>query len=96
LSDDDKLNRDIVRGAQAHALMQHDLLQEAFARLEADYIAAWRASPARDTDGRERLWQAVNVVGLVRSHLVKIVSDGKLAQRQLDELAGRNPAAKPR
>jgi hypothetical protein len=86
---EDKLSRDIVRGAQAKALIDNELLAEAFARLDADYIAAWRATPARDTDARERLWQATQIVGLVRDHLAAVLSNGKLAQRQLDDLAAR-------
>jgi hypothetical protein len=86
---DDKLHRDSVRGAQAKALIDNELLAEAFARLDADYIAAWRATPARDTDARERLWQATQIVGKVRDHLTSVLNNGKLAQRQLDELAAR-------
>jgi hypothetical protein len=89
----DKLAAAIGRGARARELLGNELLQHAFARLEADYISAWRQTPARDTDARERLWQAVNIVGKVRDHLVTIVNDGKLAQRELDDLTGRNPAA---
>jgi len=84
-----KLHESISRGARAEALLQNDLLQEAFVRLEQDYVEAWRVSPARDTDGRERLWQAVNVVAKVRDHIVKVVNDGKLSQRHLDELTRR-------
>ncbi len=83
---EDKLNRDIVRGARAAELLTSELLQECFATLERDYIEAWKIAAARDTDGRERLWQAVNIVGKVRGHLVKVANDGKLAQRQLQEL----------
>jgi hypothetical protein len=83
---EDKLQRDIVRGARAHELLKNELLKESFATLERDYIEAWKITPARDTDGRERLWQAVNIVGKVRDHLVKVANDGKLAQRHLNEL----------
>jgi hypothetical protein len=83
---DDKLQRDVVRGARAAELMKNELLVEAFARLEADYLEAWKISPARDTDGRERLWQAVNVVGKVRDHLGKVAAAGRLAQQQIDNL----------
>ena len=88
---EDKLQAAISRGARAEALLGNELLQEAFARLEQDYIEAWRISPARDTDGRERLWQAVNIVGKVRDHLVKVINDGKLSQRHLNELARTAP-----
>lgn len=84
---EDKLQAAISRGARAEALLGNELLQEAFARLEQDYIEAWKTSPARDNDGRERLWQAVNIVGKVRDHLVKVINDGKLSQRHLNELA---------
>jgi hypothetical protein len=87
--DEDKLQAAIERGARAEALLQNELLQEAFAALERDYVEAWKLTPARDTDGRERLWQAINVVGKVRDHMVKVVNDGKLSQRHLSELARR-------
>jgi hypothetical protein len=91
---DDKLHRDIVRGGKAHELINSELLQEAFARLERDYIAAWRETPARDTDARERLWQAVNIVGKVKEHLGIVARDGRMAQRQLDELIKAQEQAK--
>ena len=82
-----KLNADMARRARAEALMGNELLQEAFARLEERYIEEWRVSQFRDTDARERLWQAVNILGKVKDHLAKIVRDGKLAQREIDQLA---------
>ena len=39
--------------------------------------------------GRERLWQAVNVLGKVKDHLTRVVADGRLAQRQLSDLVHR-------
>src|ERR1700682_2946083 len=82
-----KLNADLARQARAQALLGNELLQEAFARLEDRYIEEWRVSQFRDTDARERLWQAVSILGKVKDHLAKIVSDGKLAQREIDQLA---------
>jgi hypothetical protein len=95
---DYKLQNAINRGQRAEAMLKDDLLKETLDTLERDYIAAWRQSPARDTDGRERLWQAVQVVGKMRDHLVTVLNNGKLAQRQLDELIEREKSAarKPR
>jgi predicted metal-dependent hydrolase len=81
---DDKLETAINRGAQAETLLRNELLQEAFAALDAEYIKAWRVTPARDTIAREKLWQAVNVLGKVRDHLGKVVNDGKLAQAEVN------------
>ena len=82
----DKLQAAVDRGQRAKTLLENELLQEAFKTLEDDYTAAWKTWPAADTAGRERLWQAVNVLGKVREHLARIVADGKLAQRELSDL----------
>jgi predicted metal-dependent hydrolase len=80
----EKLNADLARRARAEELMANELLQEAFATLEARYIEEWRVTQFRDTDARERLWQAVNVLRKVKDHLARVVSDGRLAQREID------------
>jgi hypothetical protein len=82
----DKLAAAIERGARARALLDNELLRGAFKTLEDDYTAAWKTWPAADTAGRERLWQAVNVLGKVRDHLGRVVADGKLARRELNDL----------
>ena len=89
--DDIALNKAIERAARADALQRDELLSEALEALDGDYVKAWRATHARDTDARERLWQAVNIVGKVRDHLATAVNNGKLAQRQLDDLAKGRP-----
>jgi hypothetical protein len=82
----DKLAAAIERGARARALLDNELLRDAFKTLEDDYTAAWKTWPAADRDGRERLWQAVNVLGKVRDHLARVIADGRLAQRELSDL----------
>ena len=54
--------------------------------LDEEYVKAWQTWPAADTAGRERLWQAVNVLGKVRDHLGRVLADGKLAQREFNDL----------
>ncbi len=79
---EDKLQSAIAKAARAEALLRDELLTGAFAGLEADYIKAWRG-PRRATPMRAIGWQAVQIVGLVRDHLARLVTDGKLAQREL-------------
>jgi hypothetical protein len=81
-TDEDKTERAISRGAR-EALLGNELLQEAFAVLDTSYVQAWRTAPVRDAQMREKLWQAVNIVGKVKDHLARIVADGKLAQADL-------------
>jgi hypothetical protein len=81
----------IDRGQRAQELLDNELLRQAFKTLEDDYTAAWKTWPAADRDGRERLWQAVNVLGKVRDHLGRVVANGKLARRELGDLVHRTP-----
>jgi hypothetical protein len=87
--DDIALNKAIERAARAEALQRDELLSEALEALDRDYVKAWRATHARDTDARERLWQAVQVVAKVRDHLAHLIAGGRLAQRELDDIAAR-------
>jgi len=86
MTDEIKLNNDTSRAAQAEALLRNELLQEAFTSLEKRYIEEWLVTQFRDTDARERIWTALNVLGKVRDQLGHVVTNGKLAQRELDML----------
>lgn len=88
-TDENKLHAAVDRQAQAESLMRNELLTEAFMKLEELYITAWRGSAALDTEAREKLWQAVQIVGKVRGHLTSIVANGRLAQREIEDLALR-------
>ncbi len=87
MSDESKLNAEAARGARAEILLRNELLQEAFTVLEARYVEEWRVTQFRDTDARERLWQAVNILRKVKDHLGATIANGKLAQRELDDIA---------
>lgn len=85
--DEDKLSIAAAKAVRASDLLANDLLTEAFKGLEDSYTAAWRAATIDDVSGREKLFLAINIVGKVRDHLSKIVTNGKLAQAELTELA---------
>lgn len=87
MTDEIKLNQEQSRGARAKALLENELLTEAFAQLEAAYVERWRQTHIDDERGREKLFIAVNVVGKVKAHLGTIVANGSVAAKQLDELA---------
>jgi hypothetical protein len=87
MSDESALDRAAARAVRAEALLDDELLNEAFAALEKSYIAAWRATTVDDAGGREKLFLAINIVGKVRDHLAGVVANGKLAQAELKELA---------
>jgi hypothetical protein len=81
------LEQAAARAVRAQALLDDELLAEAFNALEASYTSAWRRTTIDDAAGREKLFLAVNIVGKVRDHLSSVVANGKLAQAELKELA---------
>ncbi len=87
MSMEDKKAAAIARGKRAELLLKDELVIESFETLKKDYYAGWVATSPRDTDGRERLWHAAQIIGKVQDHLRRVMSDGKLEQRELDDLA---------
>lgn len=87
MTDESKLDQAVNRAVRAQALLDDDLLAEAFAGLEESYTGAWRSTAIDDVGAREKLFLAINIVGKVRDHLTAMVAGGKLAQAELKELA---------
>ena len=71
------------RGQRAEELLRNELLQETIATLRSEYVSAWSRTSAKDTDARERLWQAYQIVGIVEEQLKKIAVDGRIATKDL-------------
>jgi len=86
---EDRLQGAIAKGAQAESLLRNELLTEAFKVLEADYIKAWSATDPSQADARENFWRAVQILADVRRHLLKLANNGKIAQRELADLADK-------
>lgn len=90
MSDEFKLGEAIHKGYQAEIELERT--KDAFAILKREYIAAWETTPLRDTEGRERLWQAVQIVGKVENHLISVMANGRVAERDLKHLrTGKKP-----
>lgn len=84
-----KVRESMERGEKASALLRNELLQEAFSQLETDFIQAWKASSVEDSQNRERLYMLCQNLSALRGYLEGVVTDGKLAKAQLDELQNR-------
>ncbi len=87
MTDEVALERDRLRGQRAERLLSDEILVQGFSSLEETYLQAWRDTKYHDTDGRERLWQAVQIVGKVKTHLQSVVNSGKIAKSELDQIA---------
>lgn len=82
MTDEGKLVQEIDRGRQAQELLEHELMQEAFKTIRETYLSQWEASPARDTEGRERIWTYLKQLEQLKAHLQSVLETGKMATQQ--------------
>ena len=74
---------EVARGQRAQAILDDPLVGEAFAAIERECIAEWRRAPARDVEGRERIWLMLKLAGRLRAHFESVVASGKLAGERI-------------
>jgi len=79
-----KLFEEQDRGAQAESLLRNPILVEAFDVLSETYLNAWKESPVKAEDDRERIFLMYKNLLAVRAHLEEIVNTGKLANLELN------------
>lgn len=80
-----RLMVEIERARQAQDLIEHPLFKEALEMYRQRLQQEWADSPARDTEGRERLWLMQKTVSVVEGHLRTLMETGKLASIQLQQ-----------
>ena len=81
------LPQEDARGAKAREILEEPLIIEAFGKIEAEILTAWEDSPARDTEGREKLYQMLMLSRKVKRHFESVVMTGEMARRTLAEYA---------
>ena len=85
MADDEfAMRKAMERAAIAQQFLENSIVVEAFAELEASYLNAWKAAQPRDTEGREKLWMAVQIIGKVKTHLEQTAAHGRLASQQIE------------
>lgn len=82
--DEGKLGEQINAGYRAENELR--MTADAFVALRGQYVEAWEKTALSDQYGRERLWQAVQILGKVESHLRTAVANGKVSEADLKRL----------
>ncbi len=77
------LDQRLHLGQQAKDLLDNEAFIAAFEATEKEVIDQWTNSPARDAEGREKLWQYLMLLRKVRANLQTTLETGKLAQLEL-------------
>lgn len=77
------LDRRLDLGNRAKEVLDNEAFTAAFEATEQEVIEQWTNSPARDAEGREKLWQYLMLLRKVRANLQTTLETGKLAQLEL-------------
>jgi len=80
----------VLRAEKAEALLRNELLTEAFDYLEQQFIQAWRSSGIGEAEDRERIYQLSQNLEALKGYFQTVISDGKMAQSQIDEVKRRS------
>ena len=68
------------RERRAQALIDDELLNEAFDALKEDLMNRWSNSGSADLEARESIWLAMRLLDKIHGHITSIVETGHMAK----------------
>lgn len=77
------LEQRLYQGDQAKLIVENEAFTNAFDAIEKDVIEQWKSSPARDEDGREKLWTYLQMLHKLKASLTTTMETGTLARVEL-------------
>tara|TARA_Y100000592_G_scaffold66311_1_gene103107 strand:+ start:1231 stop:1500 length:270 start_codon:yes stop_codon:yes gene_type:complete len=81
-----KLRTQQERAAHAERLLKDPLLQEAFEKLNDEFLRTWRQTDVNDTQARERIYNLCTALDAIKQQIASVVVDGKIAKMNLEQL----------
>jgi hypothetical protein len=84
-NEQNKLQQELNQANKDKQLFENPLLKESFDKLKKLYTESLFNTGATETEAREKLWLAYNVVSKVEQNLFEILDTGKLASKQLED-----------
>ena len=79
-----ELNQRLYNGDRAREVLENEAFTDSFSAIETEILSQWKSSPARDLEGREKLWQLLSLLGKLKSTLQTTLDTGKLAKLELE------------
>jgi hypothetical protein len=74
----------IYEADQAKLVLENPVFQQALDDIKAELIESWKTAPARDAEGREKLWQLLKLAEKLEANLKQRLETGKLARLELN------------
>lgn len=78
-----QIDQRIYNGNRAKEVIENEAFIAAFELIKDEVITQWQQSPARDTEGREKLWLMLQMASKLESTLKTTMETGQLAQLEL-------------
>lgn len=76
------LDEKIARGNEARVILNNPVFVDSISRLKQEIVDKWAACPARDSEGREWLWQHYQVAMKFEETLTEVLNTGKVALQE--------------
>ena len=77
------LEQRLAEGNRAKQILEDDVYTGAFDAIKAKVIDEWTNSPARDAEGRERLWTYLQMLNKLQATMQTTMETGQLASLEL-------------
>lgn len=78
-----ELSERIYNGDRAKEVLENEAFIAAFNDIEKEVMTQWKSSPARDAEGREKLWMMLSLLNKLQATLKTALDTGKLAKLDL-------------
>ncbi|MFU2327743.1 hypothetical protein [Pseudomonas sp. NFX98] len=77
------LEERIYDGNRARECLENEAFQWAFESIEQELTNAWQTSPARDVEGREKLYLMLQLLTKLKATIQISLETGQLADKEL-------------
>jgi len=74
----------IYQADRAKEVLENEAFQQVFADAKQEITEQWMKSPARDQEGREKLWLMLSLLNKIETMLQASLDSGKLAAVELE------------
>jgi fructosamine-3-kinase len=81
---------DLEKGSKADILLKNVVFIEVFENLEKQFLDAWKNSPLKDNEERERIYYLYQSLQALKSGIENVSANGRIAKAQLDRLIGKS------
>lgn len=80
-------------GDRARDILDNPVFHWAFDEIEKDLTESWKSSPARDAEGREKIFLAIQMLTKLKATIQGALETGNLARMELDHKESKRSLA---